>query len=257
MTKPKRSILITGSGSGLGRGMAQCLALEGHAILATDLNHEAARETAVLIQSAGGKAEAHALDVTSEESIERLLKVVGKGSVEVLVNNAGLQNVSRVEDFTTAKWDLLVDVLLKGPFLMTRAVLPGMRETGFGRIINMGSIHSLVASPYKSAYVAAKHGQLGFSKTIALETADVDITINTICPSYLFTPLVEAQIKDQARTRGISEDEVIDRVMLEPMPKKAFITYEEVSAAVEYLMSPLARNVTGQTITIDGGWTSR
>jgi 3-hydroxybutyrate dehydrogenase len=257
MTKPKRSILITGSGSGLGRGMAQCLALEGHTILATDLNFEAARETAVLIQSTGGKAEAHALDVTSEESIERLLKVVGKGSVEVLVNNAGLQNVSRVEDFTTAKWDLLVDVLLKGPFLMTRAVLPGMREKGFGRVINMGSIHSLVASPYKSAYVAAKHGQLGFSKTIALETADVDVTINTICPSYLLTPLVEAQIKDQARIRGISEDEVIDRVMLEPMPKKAFITYEEVAAAVEYLMSPLARNVTGQTITIDGGWTAR
>jgi len=177
--------------------------------------------------------------------------------VEVLVNNAGLQNVSRVEDFTTAKWDLLVDVLLKGPFLMTRAVLPGMREKGFGRVINMGSIHSLVASPYKSAYVAAKHGQLGFSKTIALETADVDVTINTICPSYLLTPLVEAQIKDQARIRGISEDEVIDRVMLEPMPKKAFITYEEVAAAVEYLMSPLARNVTGQTITIDGGWTAR
>jgi 3-hydroxybutyrate dehydrogenase len=257
MTKPKRSILITGSGSGLGRGMAQCLAREGHALVVTDLNLEAARETVALIQAEGGEAEAYALDVTSEESIERLLLAVGREPVEVLVNNAGLQNVSRVEDFTTAKWDLLVDVLLKGPFLMTRAVLPGMREKGFGRVINMGSIHSLVASPYKSAYVAAKHGQLGFSKTIALETADVDVTINTICPSYLLTPLVEAQIKDQARIRGISEDEVIDRVMLEPMPKKAFITYEEVAAAVEYLMSPLARNVTGQTITIDGGWTAR
>jgi 3-hydroxybutyrate dehydrogenase len=257
MKMPKRRILITGSGSGLGRGMALCLAREGHSLVVADLNLEAARETVALIQADGGKAEAHALDVTSEESIERLLQAVGREPVEVLVNNAGLQNVSRVEDFSTAKWDLLVDVLLKGPFLMTRAVLPAMREKGFGRIINMGSIHSLVASPYKSAYVAAKHGQLGFSKTIALETAGVDITINTICPSYLFTPLVEAQIKDQARTRGISEDEVIDRVMLEPMPKKAFITYEEVAAAVEYLMSPLARNVTGQTITIDGGWTAR
>ncbi len=237
MTKPKRSILITGSGSGLGRGMAQCLAREGHNVVVTDLNLEAARETAALIQTDGGATEAHALDVTSEESIERLLQAVGKVSVEVLVNNAGLQNVSKVEDFTSAKWDLLVDVLLKGPFLMTRAVLPGMREKGFGRVINMGSIHSLVASPFKSAYVAAKHGQLGFSKTIALETADVDITINTICPSYLYTPLVEAQIKDQARTRGISEDEVIDRVMLDPMPKKAFITYEEVAAATSFASS--------------------
>ena len=140
---------------------------------------------------------------------------------------------------------------------MTRAVLPAMRSKGFGRIIHIGSIHSLIASPYKSAYVAAKHALIGFSKSIALETGDVDITSNTICPAYIRTPLVDAQIKDQARTHQISEDEVIQRIMLEPMPKKAFITIEEVAAAAEYLMSPMSRNITGQTITIDGGWTAR
>jgi 3-hydroxybutyrate dehydrogenase len=152
---------------------------------------------------------------------------------------------------------LLINVLLKGTFLMSRAVLPGMRARGFGRVIHIGSIHSLVASPYKSAYTAAKHALLGFSKALALETADVDITSNAICPAYLRTPLVDAQIKDQARMRGISEEEVIDDVMLAPMPKKVFITFEEIAAAIEYLISPLARNVTGQTITIDGGWTAQ
>jgi 3-hydroxybutyrate dehydrogenase len=140
---------------------------------------------------------------------------------------------------------------------MTRAVLPNMRGNGFGRIINIASIHALVASPYKSAYVAAKHGLLGFAKVIALETADVDITINSICPSYIHTPLVDAQIKNQAKVHNISEAEVINRIMLEPMPKRAFITIEEVAATAEFLMSDMARNITGQTITIDGGWTAR
>ena len=155
------------------------------------------------------------------------------------------------------KWDLLVDVLLKGPFLLSRAVLPHMRAQNFGRIVNIGSIHSLVASPFKSAYVAAKHGLLGLSKTIALETADVDVTINTICPAYVRTPLVDAQIAQQAKANGISEAQVIDRIMLAPMPKKTFISIEEIAASVEFLISPLARNITGQTIVIDGGWTIR
>ncbi|MDD5261984.1 MAG: 3-hydroxybutyrate dehydrogenase [Methylacidiphilales bacterium] len=257
MMNPKRSILITGAGSGLGRGLGLCLAQWGHSIVASDLNVEGAGETAALIKEMGGIAEAHALDVTSEEDIGRLLQELGQRRIDVLVNNAGLQHVSKIEEFSTAKWDLLLNVMLKGSFLMTRALLPGMRKSGFGRIINIGSIHSLVASPYKSAYVTAKHAQIGFSKVIALETADADITINTICPSYLRTPLVDAQIKDQARVRGISEDEVIGSIMLQPMPKKMFITFEEVAAAVEYLSSPLARNVTGHTITIDGGWTAQ
>jgi 3-hydroxybutyrate dehydrogenase len=177
--------------------------------------------------------------------------------IDVLINNAGLQHVSGVEEFPLEKWDLLLNVMLKGPFLMSRAVLPGMRARGYGRLIHIGSIHSLIASPFKSAYNSAKHALLGLSKTLALETAGVEITSNTICPAYIRTPLVDAQIAAQARTRGISESEVVDRVMLAPMPKKAFVTFEEVAAAVGYLMSPLARNVTGQTITIDGGWTAQ
>lgn len=256
MTNPQRNILITGAGSGLGRGLGLCLAEQGHSIIATDRNLEGAQETAALVQSAGGIAEAHALDVTSEDNIRRLMTVEGL-RVDVLINNAGLQHVAGVEEFPVEKWDLLMDVMVKGTFLMTRTVMPAMRSQGFGRIIHIGSIHSLVASPYKSAYAAAKHALLGFSKAIALETGTVDITSNTICPAYIRTPLVDAQIKDQARTRQISEDEVIERIMLEPMPKAAFITFEEIAAAIEYLMSPLARNVTGQTITIDGGWTAR
>ena len=253
----KQLIVITGAGGGLGRGLSLCLAAQGHAIIAADINVEGARETAAQIVAAGGVAEAYGLDLTSEEQVLRFWEALAGRPVSVLINNAGLQQVSKVEDFPTVKWDLLMNVLLRGTFLMTRGVLPGMRARGFGRIIHIGSIHSLVASPCKSAYVSAKHALLGFSKTLALETAGTDITSNTICPSYLHTPLVDAQIKDQARLRGISEDEVINRVMLEPMPKKVFITFEEIAGAVEYFMSAAARNVTGQDLAIDGGWTSQ
>lgn len=178
-------------------------------------------------------------------------------NVGVLINNAGLQHVAPLEDFPQEKWDLMLDVMLNGACRMTRALLPGMRRAGYGRVINIGSIHSLIASPYKTAYVAAKHGLLGFSKAVALETAELDVTINTICPSYIRTPLVDAQIADQAKTHGISEDDVIDKIMLEPMPKKVFITVEEVAGTIEFLLSPHARNITGQSIIIDGGWTAR
>jgi 3-hydroxybutyrate dehydrogenase len=257
MTNPRRTVLITGAGSGLGRGLSICLAQEGHSIIATDLHLESARETVAQIQAAGGTAVAHLVDVASEEDMNGCLRDIGERRIDTLINNAGLQHVAKLEEFPVAKWDLLMDVMVKGAFLMTRAVLPRMRAQKFGRIIHIGSIHPLVASPYKSAYVAAKHALLGLSKAVALETADVDITINTICPAYIRTPLVDAQIKAQARTRKMSEDEIIQRVMLQPMPKNAFITCEEVAAAVEYLMSPWSRNVTGQTITIDGGWTAQ
>jgi len=253
----KHTILITGAGSGLGRGLGLCLAEKGHAILATDVQSEAAKETAGQIKSLGGEAEAYPLDVTSEDAVRTFWSRIEGREVSVLINNAGLQYVTKIEEFPAAKWDLLMAVMVRGAFLMTRAALPGMRSRGFGRMIHIGSIHSIIASPYKSAYIAAKHAQLGFSKAIALETADVDITSNTICPSYLRTPLVDGQIKDQARARGISEDEVIEKIMLQPMPKKTFITFEEIAAAVEYLASPQARNVTGQAITIDGGWTAQ
>ncbi len=250
-------MLITGAGSGIGRGLAELAAGDGYHVIAADCRHDAAEETVEGIAASGGSATAWTVDVTCQSDVGRMMDRLEPGGVDVLINNAGLQYVARLEEFSQEQWVRLIDVMLNGACLMTRAVLPGMRQRGFGRIINIGSIHSLVASPFKSAYVAAKHGLLGFSKVVALETADVDITINTICPSYVRTPLVEKQIAAQAREHGISESEVIGAIMLEPMPKRAFISIEELYGAVSYLVSDLARNITGQAITIDGGWTVR
>ena len=249
-----RSILITGAASGIGAGIAHELAAAGHHVIVSDLSLDGAEAVAANIRGKGGSAEAVALDVTSDESVAAALASVSR-PVEVLVNNAGLQHVSPLEEFPIAKWDFLVQVMLTGVARLTRAVLPGMRERGFGRIVNIGSIHALVASPYKSAYVAAKHGLVGFSKVIALETADTDITINTVCPSYVKTPLVDKQIADQARTRGISESDVVSQVMLKPMPKGVFIEMDELAGTTAFLISHAARNMTGQTLVLDGGWT--
>lgn len=254
---PGRNVLITGAGSGVGRGLGLILGQQGHHIIVTDLDEAAARKTASEIVAAGGRSSAHALDVTSEAAVNGVMEEIGDGRVNVLINNAGIQHVARIEDFPQEKWDQLVSIVLRGACLMTRAVLPGMRAGGFGRIVNIGSIHSMVASPGKTAYVAAKHGLVGFSKAIALETADADITINTICPSYILTPLVEKQIEGQARTHNISKEEVARKIMLEPMPKKAFVTIEEVAAMTAFFMSDMARNITGQAVAIDGGWTAR
>ncbi len=250
------NILITGAGSGIGAGIATELAKTGHRIIVTDLDPASAAQTAAVIRETSGKADALALDVTSDASVAALLEAL-PCDINVLVNNAGLQFVSRLEEFPIEKWSLLVDVMLTGVARLTRALLPGMRGRSFGRIINTGSVHSLVASPFKSAYVAAKHGLLGFSKVMALETADVDITINTICPAYVKTPLVEKQIEAQARTHGISEDQVVNEIMLRPMPKRAFIGIDEIAGIVAFLISPPARNITGQTIVVDGGWTAQ
>lgn len=248
------TVLITGAGSGIGAGIAESLAVAGHHLVVTDLNADAAAQVAQAIRNAGGSAEAHPLDVTSDASVATLLSALSR-PVDVLVNNAGLQHVSPLEDFPIGKWGFLVDVMLTGVARITQAVLPSMRERGFGRIVNIGSIHSLVGSRYKSAYVAAKHGLLGFSKVLALETADTDITINTICPTYVKTPLVEKQIADQARTNNIPEAQVVSEIMLKPMPKGVFISFEELAGITAFLMSPVARNITGQAITVDGGWT--
>jgi 3-hydroxybutyrate dehydrogenase len=249
----KRNILVTGAGSGIGAGIAAGLAAVGHHLVVTDVAPGPAEAVARAILDAGGSAEARVLDVTSDASIAAAL--AASPPVDVLVNNAGLQHVAPLEEFPMEKWDFLVQVMLVGVARLTRAVLPGMRERGFGRIVNIGSIHSLVASPYKSAYVAAKHGLVGFSKVVALETATTDITINTICPTYVKTPLVDRQIADQARTRGIPESQVVSDVMLKPMPKGVFITFEELAGITAFLMSPAARNITGHTIDVDGGWT--
>jgi 3-hydroxybutyrate dehydrogenase len=249
-----KHILITGAGSGIGAGIALELARQGHEILVSDLSEEAAGRIAESIRSEGGRAEAVRLDVTCEASVDALIGQLQR-PVDVLVNNAGLQHVEALDTFPMEKWELLVQVMLIGVARLTRAALPGMRQQGFGRIVNIGSIHSLVASAYKSAYVAAKHGLIGLSKTVALETADTDITINTICPTYVKTPLVEKQIADQARVHGITPEQVVDTIMLKPMPKGVFISFEELAGITAFLISPAARNITGQTITVDGGWT--
>jgi 3-hydroxybutyrate dehydrogenase len=250
------SILITGAASGIGAGVASELARSGHHLIISDLKLSDARAVAEQLRAGGSSAEAVELDVTSDQSVGDALGQLSR-PVDVLVNNAGLQLVSPLEKFPIERWDYLIQVMLTGAARLTRAVLPAMRERGFGRVVNMGSIHSLVASPYKSAYVAAKHGLVGFAKAIALETADTDITINTICPSYVKTPLVDQQIAAQARSHGIPESEVIGRIMLEPMPKRVFIGFDELAGIIAFLASPAARNITGQMIVVDGGWTIR
>jgi 3-hydroxybutyrate dehydrogenase len=250
------AILVTGAGSGIGAGIAVALAESGHHAVVSDVDLEAAKRIALDIVASGGSSEAVALDVTSDASVQTALSSLSR-PVDVLVNNAGLQHVAPLEEFPIDAWNHLIQVMLTGTARLTRAILPSMRQRRFGRIVNIGSIHSLVASPYKSAYVAAKHGLLGFAKAIALETADTNITINTICPSYVKTPLVDRQIAAQARTRGIPESEVIDRIMLEPMPQRAFIGIDELAGITQFLISPAARHITGQTIVVDGGWTAR
>ncbi|MBT3275550.1 MAG: 3-hydroxybutyrate dehydrogenase [Spirochaetales bacterium] len=252
-----KTVLLTGAGSGIGRGLMCGLAEFGFRVIGTDKNADQACESAELVREKGGEADSFALDVTDETDLSRLPEKFADSSLDVLINNAGLQYVSPLEDFPDEIWDLLIRVMLIGSARMTKLALPIMRRSGFGRIINIGSVHSLVASPFKTAYVAAKHGLLGLSKTIALETADCDITMNTICPAYVKTPLVEKQIANQAKSHGISEDEVINEIMLKPMPKGAFISIEELTGIAKFLISDAARNITGQEITVDGGWTIR
>lgn len=251
------NILITGAASGVGRGLAQCFAAKGHRLFLTDVNPAGLGQTLESLPASAVQASTHAFDITSAQQIRDLFATLGNERIDVLINNAGLQHVAPLGEFPEAKWDLLFDVMLKGAFLMTQGALPVMRKNGFGRIINIGSIHALIASPFKSAYVAAKHGLVGLGKVVALETGDADITINTICPAYIRTPLVDAQIAAQAQANGISEQEVIEKIMLEPMPKKAFISIQEIAGTCEFLMSADARNITGQAIAMDGGWTCR
>lgn len=251
-----RQVLITGAASGIGAALARHLAAQGHRVAVSDMQAAAAADVAADINARSGRAQAVELDVTQPASIERALGTLAS-PVEVLINNAGLQDVARLEDQTPECWALLIDVMLKGTALTTRAVLPAMTAANWGRIVNIGSIHSLVASPFKSAYVAAKHGLVGFAKALALETAARDITVNTVCPAYVRTPLVEAQIAAQAREHGLSEEQVVSQIMLAPMPKRRFIAMDEIAGAVDYLLSDAARNVTGQCLVIDGGWTAQ
>ena len=250
-----RIALVTGAASGIGLALAESLAQDNYHVILSDLNNDAVASASSRLNAQGFSTDSIRLDVSSQTDIDRVAEQYP--TIDILINNAGIQFVAKLESFPADKWRQLAEILLIGPSMLTRAVLPGMKLRNYGRIINIGSIHALVASPYKSAYVAAKHGMLGFAKVVALETAEFDITINTICPSYVKTPLVEKQISQQAAEHGISEQDVINNIMLEPMPKKSFISMTELAATVNYLLGEGARNMTGQQIVLDGGWTAK
>ena len=245
--------LVTGGGSGIGLAISRRLADAGARVLINDVRpsaEDAAREIGADFLQA---------DLASMEETTALGRraVEVQGHVDILVNNAGLQHIAPVEDFPEEEWARLVQIMLVAPFQLTKAVVPGMKGRGWGRIINMSSIHGLVASPYKSAYIAAKHGLIGLTKTVALEVGGDGVTVNAICPSYVRTPLLESQLADQARTRGLPEQEVIEKVMLEPAAIKSLIEPEEVAALAMFLVSDDARSITGASHSIDAGWTAR
>jgi 3-hydroxybutyrate dehydrogenase len=256
-----RTVVVTGSTSGIGLGIARGFAAEGANIVINGFGK--AEEIEVIrrkLEDEGAAAALyHAADMTKPDEIADLIATAREkfGSVDVLVNNAGIQHVARIEDFPPEKWDQLIAILLSSAFHTMRHAIPLMKENGKGRIINVASAHGLVASPFKSAYVAAKHGILGLTKTAALELAQSGITVNAICPGFVLTPLVEKQIPDQAREKGISEAQVKDEVMLRLQATKEFVGIEEVAAAALYLASDAARSVTGTHISVDGGWTAQ
>ena len=248
-----RVALVTGGGGAIGLAISRRLADAGARVLVNDLKGYG-REAA---QEVGG--EFLQADLSSMEETRELGRraVEVEGRVDILVNNAGLQHIAPVEDFPDEEWARLVQIMLIAPFQLTKAVVPGMKAGGWGRVINMSSIHGLVASPFKSAYVSAKHGIIGLTKTVAHEVGQDGITVNAICPTYVRTPLTESQIADQARTRGIPESEVVEKVMLEPAAIKSLVEPEEVAALAMFLASDEARSITGAAYTIDAGWTAR
>jgi len=242
-----RTALVTGGASGIGRACAVRLAAAGAKVVVTDVDADAANAVA---DQVGG--EAWVVDLADTESLagQRL-------EVDVLVNNAGIQHVAPVEDFPPERFGFILRLMLESPFLLVRAALPHMYSRGFGRVVNISSAHGLVASPYKSAYVAAKHGLEGLSKVVALEAGSRGVTSNCINPGYVRTPLVEKQIADQARIHGIEPAEVVEKVMLLEPSIKRLVEPEEVAEMVAYLCSPAGSFINGASLPIDGGWTAR
>lgn len=253
--------LITGSTSGIGLGIAKALAQQGCNLTLNGFGDTAEIEdlcTALasiaendVIHSAADMREPEQIETMIAESIQRF------GQLDILVNNAGIQHVSPIESFPVQKWNDIIAINLSSAFHTIRAALPAMFETGWGRVVNIASTHALVASPYKSAYVAAKHGIAGLTKTVALETAEKNITVNAIAPGYVETPLVQGQIADTARARNISEEEVVRDVMLMAQPTKKLITVDQVADLVVFLCSEQASAITGSVLPIDGGWTAK
>ncbi|HEX2592341.1 MAG TPA: 3-hydroxybutyrate dehydrogenase [Rhizomicrobium sp.] len=255
-----KTAVVTGSTSGIGLGIAMSLAQAGANVVLNGFGDEREIETTRATLAKTHKVEAvfdranlaKADEVTG--MVERTIKTFGK--VDILVNNAGIQFVAPIEQFPAEKWDAIVALNLSAVFHATKAVLAGMKARGYGRIINVASAHGLVASPYKSAYVAAKHGVVGLTKVTALESAEFGVTANAICPGYVWTPLVEKQIDDQAKAHNITRDAVIRDVLLAQQPNKRFATVEELGALALFLASDMAASITGAALPVDGAWTA-
>ncbi len=256
-----KTALITGSTSGIGLGVAQALAAQGVNIVLNGLGDAAAIEKLRLEIENTHKVRAvyHGADMTKPEQIRDMCAQAASsfGAVDILVNNAGIQHVSPIDEFPDDKWQAIIAINLVSAFHTTKALVPSMKKKGWGRVINVASAHALVASPFKSAYVAAKHGIMGLTKSVALEVATHGITVNAICPGYVNTPLVQGQVKDQAKVHGISESEVIENIILQPHPTKKFTEVGDIGALAVFLCSDAAHNITGAALPVDGGWTAR
>ena len=250
----RKSALVTGAASGIGRAIAQDLADHGACVLVADLNEEQGQALAASLP----RAVFQRADVTSREECRALVDRAERewGGVDILVNNAGVQHVAPLEDFPEDRWEQLIRILLIAPFLLTKYAIPHMYARGWGRIVNVASVHGLVASPYKSAYVSAKHGLLGLTKTVALEAGDKGVTCNAICPSYVRTPLVDRQIDDLARENHIPREEVVEKIMLAPAARKQLLEPADVAALATFLCSDAAAGITGSAQAIDCGWTA-
>jgi 3-hydroxybutyrate dehydrogenase len=252
--------LVTGSTSGIGLGIARALAAAGANVVLNGFGtpEDIAEAQARLIAQFNVEARYSSADMSKASAISDMIRMTLEsfGRLDILVNNAGIQYVAPLEQFPAEKWDAILAINLSSAFHTTRSALPAMRKNGFGRIINIASAHGLVASPFKAAYVAAKHGIVGLTKVIALETAEANITCNAICPGYVYTPLVEAQIEAQAKAHNIPRDQVIRDVLLAQQPNKRFASVEELGALTVFLASDAAASITGVALPVDGGWTA-
>jgi 3-hydroxybutyrate dehydrogenase len=255
-----QAAIVTGSTSGIGQAMAAALAGQGVDIVLNGFGDPAQIEhdRRALEERTGVKVVYHGADMTQPDQIADLVDEARRafGRLDILVNNAGIQHVAPVDEFPPEKWEAIIAINLSSAFYATRAAVPVLKAQGRGRIVNLASAHGLVASPFKSAYVAAKHGIVGFTKSVALELARSGVTCNAICPGYVKTPLVEAQIGDQARARGIPEERVVEEVILAAQPNKSFVEYSHLAGMLLYLVSDMGASTTGAALTIDGGWTA-
>ncbi|MGA1272228.1 MAG: 3-hydroxybutyrate dehydrogenase [Burkholderiaceae bacterium] len=261
MSLKGKHALVTGSTSGIGLGIAEGLAQEGVHLVLNGFGeaHEIEALRQRLASDYGVKVIYDGADMSHGADIARMMiEVADKtGGLDIVVNNAGIQHVSPVEDFPEAKWDAIIAINLSSAFHTTKAAMPYMKKQRWGRIVNIASAHGLVASPFKSAYVAAKHGIMGFTKTVALECAQEGVTVNAICPGYVLTPLVERQIPDTAKARGLTEEQVKRDVLLAAQPTKKFVTVEQIAATTIFLCSDAAASITGSHIAVEGGWTAQ